>query len=211
MKFLKILTILLFCAFIVLPVFSQDTGGVDTGSKPVSEEAGQKNTVSDDTRLSEEKKASDLLPEKGDVKITEPKMVEEKKESAKPRTLKKSPVESEKNIQKKMDGEPVLLRIDEGNFKYSRIPELALTEVKAPVIANSDIEDPDTSGGKTLPGNGSDESGFLGMKKGTADVVAKGGILLLILVVFILYKSRMKGAGKSKRGPGRNVLNSYRK
>lgn len=209
MKFLKILPILLFCTLIALPVFPQETGDIDSGLKPVSEETGQKNRVPGDTNISEEKKNPDFLPENEDVKITEPKKVEEKKEPVKPRALKKSAAESEKTIQKKTAGEPEFLRIDEGNFKYSRIPELAIAEAKAQTAVVVEIDDSDSSGSKDLSGNGSDEAGFLGMKKGTADIVAKVGILLLILVVFILYKFRMKGTVKKR--PGRNVLNSYRK
>ena len=54
MKFLKIISILLFCTIIVLPVFSQDRGNMDAGLNPVSEEVGEK-SVSDDVHLSEEK------------------------------------------------------------------------------------------------------------------------------------------------------------
>lgn len=210
MKFLKILPILLFCTIITSPVFSQDTGDIDTGLNPLSEEKGQKN-VSDDIHLSEEEKAPDFLSENEDVKITEPKKSEEKKEPAKLRKVKKSVIESDKTVQKEIAGEVEFLKIDEGNFKYSRIPELAVVEVKAQSVTNSEIENPDDSGAAGLSDDDSEKAGILGMKKETADIVAKVGILLLIFVVFILYKYRMKGTGKSKKGPGRNVLNSYRK
>ncbi len=210
MKFLKIISILLFCTIIVLPVFSQDRGNMDAGLNPVSEEVGEK-SVSDDVHLSEEKKEPDLSPENEDVKITEPKKVEVKKEPAKSPVVKKSVIESGKTAQKKTVDEPEFLRIDEGSFKYSRIPELAVSEVKAQVVISPEIENPDDSGAADLSDGDSEKAGILGMKKETADIVAKVGILLLIFVVFILYKSRMKGTGKSKKGPGRNVLNSYRK
>jgi hypothetical protein len=51
--------------------------------------------------------------------------------------------------------------------------------------------------------------GFLGMSKTAADVVVKGGIILFIFIIFILYKSRMKSPGGRKTS--RKVLNSYRK
>lgn len=209
MKILRILTILLFCTVIALPLLSQDIGDTNPGVKPVLEEMGQKNSVPGDIHSPEEENASGVLPEKGDVKIREAKVNEDKKEPAKPRTLKKN-VAEEKIIDKKRAGDPVFLRIDEGNFKYSRIPELAVSEVKAPVkTVDADIDNLDNSGSEALSSDASDEAGFLGMKKGTADIVTKIGILLLILIVFILYKSRMKGT--SKKAPGRNVLNSYRK
>lgn len=210
MKFLKILPILLFCIIITFPAFSQESGEADPGLNSLSEEMGQKN-VSDDAPLSEEGEAPDFLSENEDVKITESKKVEEKKEPAKLRRVKKNVIESDKTVQNEIAGEVEFLRIDEGNFKYSRIPELAVVEVKAQVVTNSEIENPDDSGAAGLSDDDSEEVGILGMKKETADIVAKVGILLLIFVVFILYKYRMKGTSKSKRGPGRNVLNSYRK
>ena len=210
MKFLKTISIFLFCTIIVLPVFSQDTGNVDAGINPVSEEMEQKN-VPDDISIIEEKKEPDFLPETENVKIIEPKKVEEKKEPVKLPVVKKSVVKSNQTAQKEVAGEPEFLRIDEGSFKYSRIPELAVSEVKAQVVISPEIENPDDSGAADLSDGDSEKAGILGMKKETADIVAKVGILLLIFVVFILYKSRMKGTGKSKKGPGRNVLNSYRK
>lgn len=210
MKFLKTISIFLFCTIIVLPVFSQDTGNVDAGINPVSEEMEQKN-VSDDISIIEEKKEPDFLPETENVKIIEPKKVEEKKEPVKLPVVKKSVVKSNQTAQKEVTGEPEFLRIDEGDFKYSRIPELIVAEAKTQAAVNFEIENPDNARAVDLSDGDSDEAGILGMKKGTADVVAKVGILLLILIVFILYKSRMKGTSKSKRGPGRNVLNSYRK
>ncbi len=102
----------------------------------------------------------------------------------------------------KMDGD--LLLINEGNFKYKRIPDIKLAEIK-PESADSGNQ------AAVVPENEQNKpDGFLGLSKTASDVIVKGGVLLLILLIFVLYKSRMSGPG-SKSSKKRNVLNSYRK
>jgi hypothetical protein len=212
MKFIKLITFCLYISIFVAPLFSQETSGTpgsDIDGKPAAEETVVPEQVSGDNLLSEEKTGADTVPDKPAEKAPEQKKKDEVKESPRPRPVKKTAEEPEKKSDKVPAGEGQLLGIDEGNFKYSRIPEISLNEVKAPLAEVRDRNE-DEAEGDGFPGDqGTDEGGFLGMKKGTADIVAKGGIVLLILVIFVLYKSRMKGTGK--RGPGRNVLNSYRK
>ena len=101
-----------------------------------------------------------------------------------------------------MEGD--LLLITEGNFKYKRIPDIKLTDIKPETVdINTQVA--------AIPVSGQNSSsGLQGLSKTTTDVIVKGGVLLLILLIFILYKSRMSGPGK-KSSKKRNVLNSYRK
>ncbi len=212
MKFQKLITLCLYFSIVASPVFSQDTSvtpGSEVDQKSAVEETNVPEQVSGDNLLPEEKTGADIVPVKPAEKIPEQKKREKINESPKSGSVKKTVEEPDQKSEKTSVGEPLLLGIDEGNFKYSRIPEIGLDEVKAPIaarVSNSEETESEEGAGSE---QGADEGGFLGMEKGTADVVAKGGILLLILVIFVLYKSKMKGTGK--RGPGRNVLNSYRK
>ncbi len=97
------------------------------------------------------------------------------------------------------DGE--LLQINEGDFKYRRIPDIKLPEKNIEMASNQSAD----SGSENANG----DSGFLGMSKTAADIIVKGGIILFILVVFVVYKSRMRSPGGRKSGS--SVLNSYRK
>ncbi len=213
MKFIKILPFFLSLVLLISPLFSQETGGNSndlTSSADKSEEQDKKAGL---TSVSDEMKSSDTSSEAAAGEISSDAAQVEKKEPEKARVVRKVPSQTEKKESPKdavkveqtsTDDDSTLLRVDEGSFKYVRIPDIVIDEIK-PVYAASEV-----SKEEVLPVNENpDERGFLGMKKQTADVVAKGGILLLILVIFILYKSRMKGT--RKRGPGRNVLNSYRK
>lgn len=96
----------------------------------------------------------------------------------------------------------VLLQINEGNFKYKRIPDIKLPETQVQV---AEAQADNTSGQAGNSGSG----GFLGMSKTTSDIVVYGGIIIFIYIVFFLSRSRMKGSGGRKSN--RKVLNSYRK
>lgn len=213
MKLIKILTFFLSLVLIISPVFSQGSG-VNTGDlSSSSEESDQQDKKTADPLLSDDQNISDTSVESASVKASRESAEAIKKEQDKTRIIKNAASQTEKKVprgesekipEKSPDDDSALLRVDEGAFKYSRIPEIVINEPKpsdtAAETRNEEVVPDDEKAA---------EGGFLGMRKETADVVAKGGILLLILVIFILYKSRMKGTGK--RGPGRNVLNSYRK
>lgn len=205
MKFIKILPFFLSLVLIITPAFSQESG-VNTGDLSSS-------TEKSDQLPSDEQKISDTSLESAAVKASREAAEAVKKEQDKARIIKNTASQTEKKVsrgetekipEKYPDDDSALLRVDEGSFKYSRIPEIVINETKP---SDTAVE---TRNEEVVPNDEkAAEGGFLGMRKETADVVAKSGILLLILVIFILYKSRMKGTGK--RGPGRNVLNSYRK
>lgn len=96
-----------------------------------------------------------------------------------------------------------LLQINEGNFKYKRIPDIKLADTQVAMATDQPVS---TSADSDEVRTG---EGFLGMSKTASDIVVKGGIILFIFIIFILYKSRMKSPGGRKTS--RKVLNSYRK
>ncbi len=147
---------------------------------------------------------------------TAPKPVSEKV----PAAAKKKPVEkaakkkppAARRAEKKDEAKPMapagssadgtLLPIKEGNFKYSRIPEIVLKE--------KDAEKPDdfvTISAEKFEETGKPvekaEKGFLGLDKKTADWVARIGLALLIVIIFLLYRFRSRGS--------RSVHRSYLK
>lgn len=213
MKFIKILPFFLSLIILISPLFSQENGVNADDISASSEKSDQLDKKTADILSAVEGKLTDTPAESGSGENDVDAAGALKKEQDKIRVIKKtaqktetkvSQAETEKIPQKLPDDDSALLRVDEGNFKYTRIPEIAINDTK-PSYAAVETRSEEISPDDKKP----DEGGFLGMKKETADVVAKGGILLLILVIFILYKSRTKGTRKS--GPGRNVLNSYRK
>jgi len=213
MKFIKILPFFLSLVLLTSPLFAQETGGNINDLTSSPDISDQQDKKAGETPLSDEVKLSDTSSESAAEGISRDAAQKDKKEPEKARVIIKAPSKIEKKVtpaetvkvdQILPDDDSYLLRVNEGAFKYARIPEIVIDEVKPSNAASEVMKEEVVSGNENL-----DEKGFLGMKKQTADVVVKGGILLLILVVFILYKSRMKGT--RKKGPGRNVLNSYRK
>ncbi len=213
MKLLKVLTIVLFSLFLTFSVVyaqenntavsgsdnqlkSDNTGdvsGSDTG-KTVSIEKSEKDTVKPDQGSS---KNVPVNEKKSESRKTVNKREPEKKE------VKVPPVVKEENMSlAKMDGD--LLLINEGNFKYKRIPGIKLADIK-PESADTGMqvaEAPKTEQNKS--------GGFLGLSKTASDIIVKGGVLILVLLIFVLYKSRMTHPGR-KSSRKRSVLNSYRK
>jgi len=138
----------------------------------------------------------------GTVNKNEIRKTTDKKSPEKKETVTPSEIAVETATPVKSDGE--LLPINEGNFKYKRIPDIKLVEI-APETVVLNPAAVESSGSIQKSG-----TGFLGLSETASDVIVKGGFLLLILVIFVLYKSRMTGPG-NKSSKKRNVLNSYRK
>ena len=213
MKLLKVLTIVLFSLSLSFSVvYAQENNTSVSGSnnqvqndnpgnvteaeveKTVSNEKTEKDTVKPDPAISKK------------IQVTEKKNESRKTVSKKDVEKKEIPVSSivkeESSSQYKTDGD--LLLINEGNFKYKRIPGIKLADIK-PESADSNMQVTVTP--KPVPDK---SGGFLGLSKTATDVIVKGGVLLLMLLIFILYKSRMSHPGR-KSSKRRNVLNSYRK
>jgi len=125
-----------------------------------------------------------------------------KKNSEKTASVTSTETAAENITPVKLDSD--LIPINEGNFKYKRIPDIKLVEI-APETVVLNPAAVESSGSIQKSG-----TGFLGLSETASDVIVKGGFLLLILVIFVLYKSRMTGPG-NKSSKKRNVLNSYRK
>jgi len=214
MKLLKVLTIILFSLFLFFSVsYTQEKSTADTGVNNLQENSNTENV----SAAEKEKAASIETKTETDKVISDPvnkkktSASENKREDRKSGSKKKSEkaadtvsvnVKEENPDQLEMDGD--LLLINEGNFKYKRIPDIKLVDVKPEAFdsATPAVEAP-KSGQNT-------STGFLGLSKTASDVIFKGGALLFLLLIFVLYKSRMSGPG-SKSSKKRNVLNSYRK
>ena len=210
MKLLKVLTIVLFSLFLFFSVsFAQENNTADTGVNNLQQNSNTgivsgteiEKTVPAETKtdtVSIEKKKASVSENKSEVKKT----ISKKNPEKKPAPENVDIIKEENTVQVKMDGD--LLLINEGNFKYKRIPDIKLAEIK-PEAADSGTQVTAVSENAQ-----NTSTGFLGLSKTASDVIVKGGVLLLILLIFVLYKSRMSGPG-SKSSKKRNVLNSYRK
>jgi hypothetical protein len=144
---------------------------------------------------------SDKTPE---VKPREKKAAVTRKASAEKEKGRTETTVDEKTAVAKIEpysGE--LLQINEGNFKYRRIPDIKLADTQIMMAADQSADVPAVSE------EGESGSGFMGMSKTASDIVVKGGIIFFIFIIFILYKSRMKSPGG--RRSSRKVMNSYRK
>jgi hypothetical protein len=217
MKLKQILVIVLFLLFLALSSsYAQENISKDTGVKNLQQDnpVNLSETKSDKAAETEKKieiktEISDAVNKKKQVSIgnkTENHKSIKKNTPEKKITSTSKDVKSENITQEKAEGD--LLLINEGNFKYKRIPDIKLIEKKS--------ETADSAAAGVVPGNTQNVSdspkvnGFFGLGKTASDIIVKGGILLLILLIFILYKSRMS-VPRAKSSKRRNVLNSYRK
>ncbi len=205
MKLLKVLTIILLSVSLFFSVsYTQEnnTGAVidnlqnnnKSGDVPAAE---IEKTVTTPTKKETE------TADKKQPSIPEHKSENRKKEKPE-KKVTAAPVEDKEENTEQVKAEGDLLPINEGNFKYKRIPDIKLVDIT-----------PETTNSGSLisekPGQSNEvNTGFLGLSKTASDVIVKGGVLLLILIIFIIYKTRMSGPG-GKSSKRRNVLNSYRK
>jgi|GEM_PF-2364303 len=207
MKFIKILIII---ALAGTSLFAQNTDD-SAGEKQIKKDTAIENKPD----LNKVKEAVSPIKNKeensdGTVKDNPEKVLKslplknKSKLSGKAAVRKKNIPVSSKNI----------IELNDGNYKYSRIPGIILTEnrISSEVESSKIISDvnevvPDK---ETFSKDDKGNNGFFNFGKNLSDIIAKGGILLLIIVIFFLYRIRNKGAS-SKRGSKRNVLNSYRK
>jgi hypothetical protein len=211
MKLLKISAMVLFSLLLVVSVsFSQENstaeetaGKSDSGSAAVTETV---KTVTADIVAEPDPSVSDTPVQKKNtapVKKNETRKTADKKSPEKIEAVNPPEKEAENSSLVKFDGE--LLPVNEGNFKYKRIPDIKLAEITPQTVLLTPSAE-ETSASVQSP-----ETGFLGLSETASDVIVKGGFLLLILVIFLLYKSRMTGRPGNKSTKRRNVLNSYRK
>ena len=204
MKLKKKSAIVVFILFFALSIsYAQEKEFKNNSDKDLSENTTVKiqDTITDKKQVSEKKT---------DIRNDVAESVKKKKTlsgSNKSENQKNNTKEiSENPIHEKNEGDVLL--INEGSFKYKRIPDIKIIEKK---VEPADIAAGSGASGNTQ--NSSDSSkmdGFFGLGKTASDIIVKGGVLLLILLIFILYKSRMAAPG-GKSSKSRKVLNSFRK
>lgn len=208
MKSIKILTIVLIVLFAFSSVFTQEKAENDGNPviKNDQNNAGAENAASDGKEITVSPESTDKSIKKATEETVKSgsSVKAEKKKTVNPVIQEEQPPAIEDNT----SGENHLLSINEGNFKYKRIPDIKLIDKKAEqtdAVAVSD--NPADKGGVS---NTSKTTGFFGLGKTASDIIVKGGVLLIILLILILYKSRMSVPG-GKSSKSRKVLNSYRK
>lgn len=175
---LIILILVIFCGTMLV-------AQVITPEKP----ANAVNSVIPDKPVVPEKPAVPAVAEKPAVK----------KAAVKPKPPQKKTAVIKKEVEAKpaeKDGSSVgrLLSIKEGSFKYKRIPEIVIEEAEKGEeedfvhIPDENLEE----SGKNTVDTG--EKGFLGLKRETSDWVAKVGLALLLIIIFLLYRVRSRGS-----------------
>ncbi len=137
-----------------------------------------------------------VVPEKSAVPV-----LKEKPAVKKAAVKVKPPQKKAKIVKKEVEAKPAddtsdgrLLPIKEGSFKYKRIPEIVIEEAEKGEeddfvhIPDENLEE---SGKNTVDAG---EKGFLGLKRETSDWVAKIGLALLLIIIFLLYRVRSRGS-----------------
>jgi len=208
MKSIKILTIVIVIFLASLPVFSQEAAG-EGGSSVISNDQGSRVTEDKPATVKDNNAEAELS---GTVnkKVSEDttaggSSVKAVKKRTTPPVIQEEQVSAE---EENTPGEDFLLSINEGNFKYKRIPDIKLAD-RTPAMTEQNMQNINSESDNQNNSDDSSGNGFFGLSKNAADIVAKGGILLLILAVFILYRLRSRGTGR--RGSSTRVMKSYRK
>lgn len=206
MKLIKILTIIFFVLFTVPFLYSQDTAG-DIGTSVVTE--NQNKSGSGDTIHAPGKETGETVNHTESTATVKKGVSDEAvKSTTAAKTKKKTGTitvteEVKAVVDTSVSGDDYLLPINEGNFKYKRIPDIKLVD-KTPSAA---VQNTQEQNGTADSGNVNNPAGtgFLNISKNTAKI----GILLFILGIFILYKVRSKST--TRRSSSSSVMNSYRK
>jgi len=201
---------ILIVSFSFSAAFSQDAVNGTVNNTAVTTGNQESNTGENSANITEKKIENQNTSISG---VGEKKNIAEKKQRAD--TSKKTDrvsgntdkkiSETAKSVDGNNSGDELLLFINEGNYKYKRIPDIKLAE-KEPSMAEQNQQGNSNAPSVDLQKPG--DKGFFGLSKNTSDIVAKGGILLLILIVFTIYKVRSRGHGRRSSS---SVMNSYRK
>lgn len=212
--FFKIFYIIFFSFILFFSTLYGQEEPVDEVKTKVTEEKKEKIENDNEVKKIEEKKSTE---EKKD--IAEP--AEEKEKAAvKKKTAKseenssEAEVESGRKIDKVNKPAPVPVRRDQkavdglldvlpGNGMYARIPGITFDDEEKKEEEIIKIPDEAIQEGESSKDE-SEGEGLFGFSDETTEIIAKVSILLLILFIFILYKTR-------SRGSSRKVLNRYPK
>ena len=206
---IPVVTAVLWISVVAVNAQDNSAGGTAdlSGGSVVEEVKTETGSVTGDSGTTAETVTEEKAADPGTGSTLKVRQQEKKTSTSKNTAVKKetgkTPVEENKTVVQIEPYSGGLLQINEGNFKYRRIPDIKLADTQVAMaseqaVSVSAVSDEDQAG-----------QGFLGMSKTASDVVVKGGIILFIFIIFILYKSRMKSPGGRKSG--RKVLNSYRK
>ena len=177
--------------------FSQDDTDMDLADESKSEEVKKDNT---DNAKSEEKSDSKDQPEVDNdsetdevEKKVEP-VVNEKKKIIKRKPVRKKNIAKKEGVASPLQIDNGLLRISPDDTIFKRIPEIKLNNNKKPFKVEEIVRIPDTLGETDESSkNASGSDGLFGFSKEKTEVIAQVSIVLLILLVFILYKARSRG------------------
>ncbi len=207
MKLIKILTIVFIVSFTVQSLYSQDAAG-NIGNSVVTE--NQSKGGSGDTVHAPGKEASETVADNESTATVKKGVSEEAaKNTTAVKAKKKAGIATATEEVKAVadntsSGDDFLLPINEGNFKYKRIPDIKLVE-KTPSAAVQNNQEQNGASADSGNVNNTAGTGFFNISRNTAKI----GILLFILGVFILYKVRSKST--TRRSSSSSVMNSYRK
>lgn len=204
-----ILSLVITCA--MNPVQAQDSSAVEKSGQVIDKPADIEKKIEKPAEplIKEDKsKLSDDPAAEKEVKI-EPKKIEkdpvnpekiEKQVKAKDKKEKKEEPKKERDAkEQKIAEESVdktgiagLLPYNDENYKYFRIPELQMKDDKREQDSKLVTVSDESQEKKT----GKDEKGLFGMSKSASDIFAKFSLLFLVIIVFLMYKSRSRKSVK---------------
>lgn len=158
------------------------------------------NSVPNSSKEAVKDKPGNLIKESPDIQQTQT-IVDAKDANQESDKDTKKTEQKQLTIIKPTPGSPAnsigLMEINDGDFKYKRIPGISLNVEKPAVEKYAEIKVNDD---KELPAaNDNKETGLFGISKSTAIIL----LLIVLIVVIIVFKVRSKGPG------GKNVLRRF--
>lgn len=181
----------------------EDKPGIEkSDDKKVSTEYPDKNIQSEREEVIEKKFVSDKEEDKRTIEEQKENknLATKEEEIEKEEIAKKAKALLNKSVRvrakKKKEYDDGLLELIEGDFKYNRIPGIAIHDIP-------DVEREIDQGGEIENKSSENGSGIFGFDKRTTDFGAWGIFLLIIAFIFLLFKFRSKGK------QGTNVLRRF--
>ena len=197
--------VLSFIFFSAASLMPQEQSAVDV-DQPAAENVQPADNTSKSTSSQTSTKTEDVFQNQVKGKET----AEPKKPSPAPSTVKNNvpkeeqPVAEKPSVKQTATGVTGLLELNDDELKFMRIPGLvSVKNVEPPAV----IETAEGDAVKTAEADDeADENndGILGMSKETSDVVTRIALVMLVVIIFVLYRLR-------SRGGSRKVLRSYPK
>jgi|GEM_PF-544453 len=195
-----IIFILLAAAFIFTTAIikAQDVDA-PAGSTDLNVIDGSRDVITDDAAVNEPDTGRKV--EEKSIEVVKP-AVKTKKEGNKTAGA----VEVKKTVIATKDQEPAgatglnisesLLPVQEGDFKYVRIPDIGITMKRGAAVEDVIVKMPEETPGSSAD-DGVAQKGLFGFSGKTTDTVVRVALVLLILFIFILYRMRSKGSSRS--------------